>query len=351
MAQNTVHCLCYAWRIEMVSVLATMVAGVIAALSSHPPPRAVWIQRTLYSHENLEQVADQFSVTVDEIRTWNRLDPDVRAGTRLRILARSTPVPRQLQRVQLAEATTWDQAAVAWDVSVEELKQWNRRYRAYSSRLPPGAMLSVWRPSGIRHYPPPPSSAPLPEIEPIPGGMSVGRPQIGRLKHGVALPPSPDYSIQLESEAFGSTVAIWHLQRGLAEFRRSSGFQGLLRVGSISREKGGSLTGHNSHQSGRDVDLRLPAMAGAPEHGQLYASQIDWHVTWALVDAIVRTGGVQFIFLEERYHRRLRDAALRLGSDREWVDAVFEHILHARGHRSHLHVRFACGPQEPACKG
>jgi len=330
-----------------------MVAGAVAVLLGHSAPEGFWIRHTPRTSEHLEVLAERFDVTEAEIRAWNGLDADdpLPRGKSLRIRARATPPPLQLQRVLLVEPTRWEEAARTFEVDEAQLRAWNPRYRGYETRLPKRALLSLWRESGVTRYPMPAFDAPLPDIEPIPGGLSIGRPQIGRLKHGVQLPPSEDYEIQLESEAYGSSATIWHLRRGLTEFRRASGYRGLLRVGSISREGGRQLRGHASHQSGRDADIRLPIMAGAPEHGQLYASQIDWHATWALVDALVRTGGVQFIFLEQRHHRQLERAAQRLGAEPERIERVMAYVIHAKGHRSHLHVRFLCAPEETACKG
>lgn len=337
----------------VVSVLSTMVAGALTVLLGRSAPEGFWIQHTTRTSDRLEILAQRFDVTEQEIRAWNGLDSDdpLPRGKALRIRARKTPPPLQLQRVVLAEPTRWDEAAQTFAVDEAQLRAWNPRYRGYETRLPKRALLSLWRESGVTRYPLPAFDAPLPEVEEIAGGVSIGRPQIGRLKRGVRLPPSEDYEIQLESEAYGSSTTVWHLRRGLAEFRRASGYRGLLRVGSISQEGGRKLRGHASHQSGRDVDVRLPIMEGAPEHGQLYASQVDWHATWALVDALVRTGGVQRVFLEQRYHRNLLQAARRLGADAERIEHVMSYLLHAKGHRSHLHIRFVCAPQEAACKG
>lgn len=336
----------------VVSVLSSVVAGALAAVLHQTPSEGCWIQHTIRTADSVEALAARFGVTASEIRSWNRLDDDaLTKGKSLRIQARHMPPPQQLERALLSDATRWDDAAALLGVDEAMLRAWNPRYRGYETRLPERAHLSLYRDSGIQHYPLPALDSPFPDIPRIEGGESVGRPQIGRLRKGVQLPDSPDYEIQLKNEAFGSTTTIWHLQRGLAEFRRATGYRGQLRIGTISQEGGKALPRHASHQSGRDADIRLPAMASAPEHGQLYVTQVDWHATWALIDTLVRTGGVQQIFLEENYHRRLEKAARRLGADETRIDWVLQHVGHARGHRSHLHIRFVCAPEESSCRG
>src|SRR5690606_32519658 len=167
-ATALVHCS------SVVSVLSTMVAGAGAVLLGHSAPEGFWIRHTPRTSEHLEVLAERFDVTEAEIRAWNGLDADdpLPRGKSLRIRARATPPPLQLQRVLLVEPTRWEEAARTFEVDEAQLRAWNPRYRGYETRLPKRALLSLWRESGVTRYPMPAFDAPLPDIEPIPGGRS-----------------------------------------------------------------------------------------------------------------------------------------------------------------------------------
>jgi murein endopeptidase len=125
-------------------------------------------------------------------------------------------------------------------------------------------------------------------------------------------------------------------------------------------KRGGKFPPHRSHQSGRDVDIRLPLLPGIARRRAPHLDEVDWPATWALVDALFAGGEVQVVFLEAKLQRRLYDAArwqgvthARLGELLQVLDPqrLGTVIRTAEGHDGHLHVRFACGPDEPDCRG
>jgi murein endopeptidase len=165
------------------------------------------------------------------------------------------------------------------------------------------------------------------------------------------LPPSEHYTIRFPEMAYGTTITIRGIRRALAGFRRDTGFSREITIGAISLAKGRKLPPHKSHQSGRDVDVRLPAMPHALETGPMRSDQVDWYATWALLEAFVRTGDVQVMFLEKRTHKHVRRAAMRLGASDEYIEQVFSFVTHQSGHGSHIHVRFRCSEQASSCRG
>lgn len=197
-------------------------------------------------------------------------------------------------------------------------------------------------------------------IVPVPQtGMSIGRPNQGRLAGAVQIPPNDAlYTIRNPAHSWGSTHAIEQLQWALVEFRQSSGFDRQILVCDMSRKTGGRFRPHHSHRSGRDVDIRLPLKRGVPENTiPEAASVVDWDATWALVKALMSTNEVKYIFLSRSRQRPLYEAALRAGETREtlrtWIqypEAVRGAVVrHSQGHVKHIHVRFKCGPNEKAC--
>jgi murein endopeptidase len=195
----------------------------------------------------------------------------------------------------------------------------------------------------------PPLSQALPEVDVRPGGMSIGRPSRGRLRGGVPLPASDDYTVRVPYQGYGTSLTVRDVQRAIAGFRSETGFDDPITIGALSRRTGRRLRPHKSHQSGRDVDVRLPAMPFVDGHS-LESHEVDWHATYALIEAFVRTGDVNVIFLERRFYRRLRRAAERLGADDERIQHVLGHLKHSKGHTGHMHVRFRCAPESLECK-
>jgi len=61
-----------------------------------------------------------------------------------------------------------------------------------------------------------------------------------------------------------------------------------------------------------------------------------------------RTGGLQYVFVDRSLHDLLRQQAIKVGEPAEFIEAMFDGplpqrgptIRHARGHATHLHVRF-----------
>jgi hypothetical protein len=89
------------------------------------------------------------------------------------------------------------------------------------------------------------------------------------------------------------------------------------------------------------------------------SSEIDWDATWALIEALIETNQIQYIFLEYSRQKRLYAAAKRAGVAKsrlaKWIQYPNKPktnngiVRHAEGHTAHIHVRFNCGPTEDRC--
>lgn len=240
--------------------------------------------------------------------------------------------------------------------------------RALSTE-PPGVSLP---PQSSRPAPaaPAPRVPPAPEPEPPPShpeAASVGRPdEGGAIARAVRLPSSDDYDIRCPYNAYASSYTAENLLLAISRLRTV--YPGQLVIGDISRKYGGSFGGHRSHQSGRDVDIWLPITGGlyrtAPACSlcgnawcRAEPDGVDWRTTWSLIRTLVGTGAVERIFLDRSLHPRLRAAALASGAPDDEVERTIQRrpgapalVMHSAGHTRHLHVRFACGPDEPACE-
>ena len=332
-------------------------AGRLADPHALEEPR--WITHRTTPGERLVHTAVRFGVTPQELVQWNDLASPrqrVPAGRRLKVHARRLPPERQRVTYVVQPGDTWAEVAIAHRVDRRMLQAYNW----HKKRLQPGDELAIWTDPGIaptvgvRHGPP------IPEmIESEPGGASVGRPQRGRIADPVPLPERPWYTNGRPEWLWGSSHTIAQVQAALASFRHRTGFEGEIVVGAISRESGGPFPPHQSHQSGRDVDVRLPLLPGLASRPNPHPDEIDWSAAWELVRAFIDTEQVQFIFLERKLQRRLYEAARWAGVSHEelaalidWVDGRrTAPVRHARGHDGHIHVRIACAPDEDRCRG
>ncbi len=318
----------------------------LLAPSFRPPPEGpVRVRYTIQGGEQLEAIAARYGVDGQALRTTNPGKPE--RGRVLEIEAHRLPAPVQRLRVTSGERDTWATVAQRHTVEGATLRAWNPK-AARRKNLRPGTSLVLWIPSGASRYPLPDDTAGFPEVAKPATGESVGRPSRGRLVDGARLPEGP-YIIRFGWQAFGSALTVWNLQRVIMAFRAEAGFEGDLYIGAMSQRNGRRLRPHRSHQSGRDVDVRLPAMPHA-EGFKLEIDEVDWHATWALIDTFVRTGDVEIIFLERKLRHRLKRAGMALGADDERVSTVMRKIRHSPGHTAHIHVRFRCDDHEERCR-
>ena len=326
-------------------MLATALGVGLSLLAPAFEAHVTHVRYTLRGGEQLAELAQVYGTTEAALRRDN--PGELTRGRVLEIDATVLPAPRQKLRVTSREKDDWTDVAERFGVTVDQLRRWNPK-AAGRRRLRPNTPLLLWLPSGASRYPLPADASGFPEVAVPEHGESVGRPSRGRLRDGAPLPEGP-YTIRFDWQAFGSASTVWNVARVLRAFRAETGFEGELFVGAMSRRSGRRLRPHRSHQSGRDVDVRLPAMPHAQGY-ELQADEVDWHAAWALVDAFVRTGDVQVIFLERKLRRRLERAGLALGADDARIAEVMAKVRHSPGHTAHVHVRFQCAASEAECR-
>jgi hypothetical protein len=318
------------------------------------------IEHKVTAGEHIADIAVRYGVDPSEVTDENEIDPwvrQVRVGKMLRIRARRMPPARERLVVRVEPGETWSSIAIEHRVPARMLRAYNWRRK----KLRTGDEIAVWiDPGAPRTLAPASTSVREPSFEPMPGGLSRGRPQIGRIRQAVELPESSCYRRGKPEWMWGSSHTIVELQRALWRLRHIAGYRGEIEVGAISLKRGGRFPPHRSHQSGRDVDIRLPLLPGVARRRAPHPDEVDWSATWALVDALFAGEQVQVVFLETKLQKRLYEAARwqgvahdRLGELLQALDPERRGtvIRDAEGHDGHLHVRFSCGPHEPDCKG
>jgi murein endopeptidase len=156
------------------------------------------------------------------------------------------------------------------------------------------------------------------------------------------------------------------VQRAIKAVRKRFPRVHTLAIGDFSAKKGGSISEHRSHQSGRDVDLGFyfkKKPKGYPDsfvgHDE---ATLDLAATWALLHAFARTAdsanGVQAIFVDFEVQEKLYEWAKDHGVPVDHLDRVFQYpdeggsglVRHHPNHHDHFHIRFKCPEKDSGCE-
>lgn len=179
------------------------------------------------------------------------------------------------------------------------------------------------------------------------GSISVGKPSRGALINGVTPHECPALRLVAKDAAFGTDETVESLERVAARMQELFPGSSPLVIGHISDKDGGRLRPHLSHQSGRDVDLGFYYLDKPTWYRRANAKNLDLERTWALLRTLVTETDVEMIFLDQGLQGLLLDFAKKKETDHEWLELLFRGrglelptIRHARGHATHLHVRF-----------
>lgn len=145
----------------------------------------------------------------------------------------------------------------------------------------------------------------------------------------------------------------------------------VLMVGDLSAKEGGPLAGHQSHQSGRDIDVGFyvtddggkPARAGkflafagdgkAKDGSHL---RFDDERNWELVQTMLLSNraNVRAVFVSTPLKLRLLKQAEARGASKDLKEKVAATLMqppNAEPHDDHFHVRIACVPtQKDVCR-
>ncbi len=182
--------------------------------------------------------------------------------------------------------------------------------------------------------------------------IAVGKPYRGRLINGIPFPRQfTGYQLRSVSRTYATPELIGGLLDAIDGFRRSYPGTCDIYLGDFSHKGGGRFRGHKSHQNGRDVDIGMLAKGNRQLNGfiPMNRANLDAAKTWSLIVNLLKTGRVQYIFLDRRLQPILYRYAVSHGWSSVTLDRLFYNvgrryphaiIRHVRGHRNHMHVRF-----------
>lgn len=311
--------------------------------------RARVVRHSVIPGENLGAIAERYGTTIEEIRKRNGLSSNrIFAGQELKVRANVAFRQRHEFVYAVQRGDTLGEIGARYQVSWRELQRMNPGVDP--KRLRVGDRLRLWQDG------------------PAARSEAVGRPQEGELRNAEQLPAGPGYYRRRPERAWGTNETITRLLKVIAAVRRKHRDVHDLAIGDLSAKRGGPLTGHVSHQSGRDVDIGLyfrrfpkPRPKGfiVPDAKHPLHLPAMWTLLSALVGTSDEQANVEYIFLGRRVQRTIYEWAAKQGKPRALLDRMFQYpakeggsgvIRHEPNHGEHLHVRFRCPARNPACK-
>jgi murein endopeptidase len=204
-------------------------------------------------------------------------------------------------------------------------------------------------------------------IEETGRGQSIGAPWRGRLRGADVLTQGDGYFIRRPHRAYGAAHVVDHMREILDEVRDRYPESHALAIGDLSQRRGGAISDHRSHQSGRDIDVGFYFVEKPDVYPGSFVTaddNLDLEATWALLQAFVSTAdsptGVSAIYLDYAVQGRLYHWALDHDIPLSYLQRVFQYahgrgaeaglVRHEPNHADHFHVRFKCAPADSACR-
>jgi LysM repeat protein len=180
------------------------------------------------------------------------------------------------------------------------------------------------------------------------GPLSIGTPDAGLLVNPLPMPSGSLWKLRNPGESWATDETIDFIATAIDAVEARYPGSPRLVIGDVSREDGGRLNRHRSHQAGRDADIGFYYRRG--EVGDFLVARqrdLDLPREWELVRALVTETDVERIFLDRSLIAVLYRYAVEQGEDQAWLDDIFGRraddkgiIQHVRRHRDHLHARF-----------
>ncbi len=207
-------------------------------------------------------------------------------------------------------------------------------------------------------------------LAPSASGDSVGSSSYGVLEHGMEM-PDKGKGFELyrpwTTHRYGSRALVETLQ----EVSSQVGDGPPLVVGDLAGPHGGSINGHATHRTGRDVDLlfffttpsgvptKAPGFLKVGTDGLAFAGTngtdsylaLDIPRCWALVRALLRStrAPVQWLFVARQIKSLLIEYAEAHETDSSLVwkaEAVLHQPTRSLPHDDHFHLRLRCTEDE-----
>jgi penicillin-insensitive murein endopeptidase len=202
--------------------------------------------------------------------------------------------------------------------------------------------------------------------------LSVGHPNDGWQVRAKRLRTRPELKVRASSadRNYAHPALVLMLRRSAADVAKAVPGSVML-VGDLSYKHGGPISGHRSHQSGRDADIAFymrdpkdravvaPHFVSFDGDGKARDGSgltFDDRRNWLLVQSWARDrrAGLSHIFISDPLRRRLLSYANRYPQFRKYrteAAALLKQPERGEDHSDHFHVRIACPKrQDEICR-
>ena len=212
------------------------------------------------------------------------------------------------------------------------------------------------------------SKAPSRTSTPRKRSESVGKPWKGKLVGGVQLPRGSNYYRRRTRNAYGTSNTVAQLTATLDKVHAKHRRAHKLAIGDLSRKSGGPLSGHRSHQSGRDIDIGFYFVKQPAGYPQSFVSAKKarlalgpmWTLIKLLAAAAASPSGPQYVFLDYGVQKSIYKYARKQGASKSQLRGIMQYpdgrgatgrlVRHEPNHADHLHVRYHCAPSDGRCR-
>jgi LysM repeat protein len=292
--------------------------------------------------DTLGAIASRMGKSTSELLELNPgLAPDrIREGQKLRLEDLGALGRRVEHVVVLGESLI--RIAAHYEVKVRDILKWNPKLQP--DRLREGQKLLVY------------TNAPDSRSE------SVGTPTQGKLLFAAQLPANPGYLVRNPERSWGTRETVRAITQAFSALRAKDPSAPKVRVHDLSLRTGGPIDDHQSHQSGRDVDITYfqKQVEGACPLRPVAPSLLDVEPQWALLQHWLERGQIEAAFIDYDLQAKLYQHARTHGASHDELAHWFQYprgrsaslgiLRHAPKHADHMHVRFVCDATDTECQ-
>lgn len=320
-----------------------------ASVNATPAPatKTRTVTHEVLGDETLEDIASRYATTVDAIASQNAktLKKGLKPGQKLKIKTTADDRAQHRETYTIQPGDTLGRIAKRYGVTVRDLQRMNPGKKPERLRI--GDRLVIYS-------------------ERRSASQAVGRPQAGKLVNGVQMKSGPGWFVRVPVHAWGTAETVRALEDAFRELRRKHPSAHDICVGDLSREAGGYLPPHRSHQTGIDADIGF-VFKGVKKEGPKYfmhaSPALDVEGTYKLVDILAgrdeASTRVEYMFIDYAVQKRLYDWAKQNGVSESRLEWLFQYprgsramhglVRHEPSHANHIHIRFVCSKDDDKC--
>ena len=310
--------------------------------------------------DSVDKIAKKYQVSVDDVIRWNNLSNAamIKIGQKIKLRvpkgsamavssSRSPSAPLVVsQNVYyiVKKGDNLGKIARKNGVTIDQLKKNNKSLAKNPDKLKVGQKIVI-------------------DVKRVASSSAVSRglASNGSLAGGIVLKDGPGYKVRNPKRSYGTALTISLIMEAMEYYANKYPKGPKYVIGDLSTEHGGKLSPHLSHQSGRDVDI---SYINKDNHFvgffKANASNLDVEKSWATLEYFLKTGKVQYIFVDYDVQKFFYDYAKAHGYTDAQLKTLIQYpngkksysaiMRHSKGHADHFHVRFVCASSDVNCK-